>query len=79
MSHVPLNCHKCRIFLTTLASVTNDVRAYFHANDTKETLKTSHVLGLKKKNWLTEDKELSTPEESSETKVLRGSAPLYQP
>jgi hypothetical protein len=62
-----------------VTSVANDVRAYYHADDTKETLKTSHVLGLEKKNWLTGVKELLTPEESSETKVLRGSAPLYQP
>jgi hypothetical protein len=45
----------------------------------RRTLKTSHTLDLKKENWLTEVKELLTPEKSSETKVLRVSAPLYQP
>jgi hypothetical protein len=29
-----------------------------------EALKTSHTLGLEKENWLTEVKELLTPEES---------------
>jgi hypothetical protein len=76
VSHLPYNFRKCRKLVT---SVANDVRAYCHADDTKETLKTSHVPDLKQKNWLTEDKELLTPEESFETKVLRGSAPLYQP
>ena len=45
----------------------------------KEALKTSHILGLEKENWLTEVKELLTPEKISESKVLRVSAPLYQP
>jgi hypothetical protein len=47
-------------------------------NDTKKTLITSHMLDLKKENWFTEVKQLLTPEESPETEVLRGSAPLYQ-
>jgi hypothetical protein len=59
-------------------SVENIIQAYCHNDDTKEALKTSHVLGLEKENWLTEVKELLTPEKSSETKVLRVSAPLYQ-
>jgi hypothetical protein len=61
-----------------VTSVANNVRAYFHADETKEALRTPHVLDLKKENWFTEVKELLTPEKSSETKVLRGSAPLYQ-
>jgi hypothetical protein len=86
---------KCRIFLSIVVSVASSlqlsqvsqvvhkcrkhVQAYCHNDDTKEALKTSHVLGLEKENWLTEVKELLTPEKSSETKVLRVSAPLYQP
>ena len=72
MSHVPLNCRKCRIFLTTFASVAslftsvaNVVQAYFHNDDTKEALKTSHPLDLEKGNWLAEVKELLSPEKSS--------------
>jgi hypothetical protein len=72
--HLPYNFRKCRKLFT---SVANDVRAYCHADDTKEALKTSHTLGLEKENWLTKVKGLLTPEESSETKVLRVSAPLY--
>jgi len=45
----------------------------------RRNLKTSHVLGLEKENWLTEVKGLLTPEKSSETMVLRVSTPLYQP
>jgi hypothetical protein len=37
------------------------------------------MLDLKKENWFTEVKQLLTPEESPETKVLRRSAPLFQP
>jgi hypothetical protein len=51
VSHVPLNCRKCRIFLTTFASVTNDVQTYYHVDETKETLIASHMLDLKKENW----------------------------
>jgi hypothetical protein len=76
VSHLPDNFRKCRKLLT---SVENIIQAYFHNDDTKEALKTSHVLGLKKENWLTEVKEILTPEKSSETMVLRVSAPLYQP
>jgi hypothetical protein len=45
-------------------SVANAVQAYCLDDDTKEALKTSHTLGLEKENWLTEVKELLTPEES---------------
>ena len=75
MSHLPYNFRKCRKLFT---SVTNIVQSYFHNDDTKEALKTSHVLGLEKENWLTEVKELLTPEKSPEPEVLRGSALLYQ-
>ena len=39
-----------------VTSVANDVQAYCHVNDTKETLITSHMLDLKKENWFTEVK-----------------------
>jgi hypothetical protein len=58
-------------------SVEDIIQAYCHNDDTKEALKTSHV--LEKENWLTKVKELLTPEKSSETMVLRVSAPLYHP
>jgi len=37
------------------------------------------MIDLKEENWFTEVKKLSTPEKSPETKVLRRSAPLFQP
>jgi hypothetical protein len=37
------------------------------------------MIDLKEEDWFTEVKQLLTPERNSETKVLRGSAPLYQP
>jgi hypothetical protein len=46
-------------------SVANVVQAYCFDDDTKEALKTSHILDLEKGNWLTEVKELLAPEESS--------------
>jgi hypothetical protein len=60
-------------------SVEDIIQAYCHNDDTKEALKTSHVLDLEKENWLTEVKELLTPKKISETMVLRVSAPLYHP
>jgi hypothetical protein len=61
-----------------VTSVANDVQTYFHDDDTKEALITSHMTELKEENWFTEVKQLLTPERNPETKVLRGSAPLLQ-
>jgi hypothetical protein len=36
------------------------------------------MIDLKEEDWFTEVKQLLTPERNSETKVLRGSAPLLQ-
>ena len=75
MLHVPYNFRKCHKLFTSVEDI---IQAYYHNDKTKEALKTSHVLGLEKENWLTEVKGLLTPEKRSETKVLRVSAPLYQ-
>jgi hypothetical protein len=53
-------------------SVANVVQAYCLNDDTKEALKTSHTLGLEKENWLTEVKELLTPEEELLIKGFEG-------
>ena len=76
MSHLPYEFRKCRKLFISVANV---VQEYCLDDDTKEALKTSHVLGLEEENWLTEVKGLLTPEKSSETMVLRVSAPLYHP
>jgi hypothetical protein len=62
-----------------VTSVANVVWAYFHNDDTKETLKTSYALGLKKENWFTGVKQLLTPEKGFQSRVLRVNAPLKQP
>ena len=60
-----LTCRKCPNFLTTFASVANIFESYYHDDDTKEALETSHVLGLKEENWFTGVKHLLTPERAS--------------
>jgi hypothetical protein len=74
-----LTCRKCRNFLTTFASVAswlqsvaNVVESYYHDDDTKEALETSHVLGLKEENWFTGVKHLLTPEKGFSIKSLEG-------
>ena len=59
MSHVPYNFRKCRKLFTSVANV---VQVYWHNDDTKEALKTSHTLDLEEGKWLTEVKELLSPE-----------------
>ena len=36
-----------------VTSVAKDVQTYYHDNDTKETLITSHMTDLKEENWFT--------------------------
>jgi hypothetical protein len=59
-----------------VTSVANVVESYCHDDNTKEALKTSYLLGLKKENWFDGVKQLLTPEEGFQSRVLRGSAPL---
>ena len=75
MSHLPCNFHKCH---KLVISVANDVQTCCHDDDTKEALITSHMTDLKEENWLTEVKQILTPEKSPKTKVLRGNAPPVQ-
>ena len=62
-----------------VTSVANVVESYCHDDDTKEALKTSYVLGLKKENWFTGVKQLLSPEKGFQSRVLRVNAPLKQP
>jgi hypothetical protein len=54
-------------------------KAYYHDDDTKETLKMPETLDLKEEEWLTEVKCLLPPERSIQSKVLGERAPLYHP
>jgi hypothetical protein len=76
MSQLPYNFRKCRKLVT---SVTNVVESCCHNDDTKEILKTSYVLGLKKENWFAGVKQLLTPEKGFQSRILRVNAPLKQP
>jgi hypothetical protein len=60
-------------------SVTNVKQSYCHDDDTKETLRIPKTPILEEGEWLTEVRNLLPPERSSQTKVLRESAPLHQP
>jgi hypothetical protein len=79
---VPLNCHKYRINFRKcrklVTSVAKDVQTYCYVDDTKGALITYHMIDLKEEDWFTKVKQLLTPERNSETKVLRGNAPLLQ-
>jgi hypothetical protein len=95
--HININrfdkCHKCRILLTTVASVTccsqvlhvdsqvsqMSSKAYCHDNDTKETLTIPQTPNLEEKGWLNEVGYLLPPKRSFQAKVLRESGPLYHP
>jgi hypothetical protein len=86
-------CRKCRIFLTTVASVAYcsqvshvdsqvshlSRKAYCHDNNTKETLTIPQTPDLEEEGWLTEVRYLLPPERRFQTKVLRECAPLYHP
>ena len=54
-------------------------KAYFHDDDTKETLKKPQTLDLEEEGWLTKVRYLFPPERSFQTKVLEGSTPLHHP
>jgi hypothetical protein len=54
-------------------------KAYCHDDDTKETLRITQTPDLEEEGWLTEVRYLFPPERSSQTKVLRESAPLSHP
>ena len=76
-------CHKCRMFLTTIARVEcysqvsqMSNKSYCHDDDTKETLKIPQTLDLEEGEWLTGVRNLLPPEKSSQTRVLKESAPL---
>jgi hypothetical protein len=62
-----------------LQSVVNVVESYYHDDDTKEALETSHVLGLKEEIWFTGVKHLLTPERDFQSRVWRGNTPLKHP
>jgi hypothetical protein len=65
VSHV---ARKCRMLLTSVACCSQVLqvsnKAYFHDDDTKETLKMPQTLDLKKEEWITGDKNLLPPERS---------------
>jgi hypothetical protein len=50
-------------------------KAYFHDDDTKETLRIPQTPDLEEEGWSNEVKKLLPPERSSQTRVLRESAP----